>query len=87
MCFDEPIKFIFPCLLKPDVDDSDDYDNIYIQSRKEKRITTSMNIHFDRHSNYTPVTKTIRIITPNSNILDLNYINHYAYSSSNLIKK
>ena len=31
--------------------------------------------------------KTNKIITPTSNILDLNYINYYSYSSSNLIKK
>ena len=83
MCIDEPIKFIFPCLIRP-VDDDDD---IIPTKKVSKKIIHSQTNHIavDRYSNFTPVTKNVKIISPNSSILDLDYKNYYTYS--NVTKK
>ena len=88
MCIDEPIKFIFPCLIRNDDDDDDiippkKFTKKIIHDSRSKSLKMSKNIQIDRYPNYKPVTKNIKMAQPNSNILDLNYKNSF----NNDIKK
>ena len=88
MCFDEPLKFIFPCFIQ-----NDDIDNDIIINKNNSKKYTSKSIQnnnsidfIDKNVHFKPVSKNIKLTTPNSNILDLNYINYYT-CNSNIIKK
>ena len=85
MCIDEPIKFIFPCLIGNNDDDDDviahkHFSKKIIRDNRSKSFKNSKHIEIDRYANYKPVTRNIKMSQPNSNILDLNYKNSFDYN-------
>jgi hypothetical protein len=70
MCFDEPIKFIFPCFGK----------ERHSHAHKQSKLKAKLQPKNDR---YTVIKKRVKLRDPSDTILNLNYVNYYSHCKKN----
>ena len=69
MCFDEPIKLVFPCFGK---------ERPRPHAHKQSKLKTKLQSKKQHNERYIIVKKRIKLSLPSDAILNLNYVNYYS---------